>query len=46
MAQEALRREDELKRISRINEEEDEEGDLGEEDGRIDNVSADFTCYQ
>ena len=46
VAQEALRREDELKRISKINEEEGEEGDWGEEDGRIDNVSADLTCYQ
>ena len=46
VAQEALRREDELKRISKINEEEDEEGDWGEEDGLIDNVSADFNCYQ
>ena len=46
MAQEALRREDELKRISRINEEEGEEEDWGEEDGRIDNVSADFCCNQ
>ena len=45
MAQEALRREDELKRISKINEEEGEEEDWGEEDGLIDNVSADFTCY-
>ena len=46
MAQEALRREDELKRISKINEEEGEEEDWGEKDGLIDNVSADFTCYQ
>ena len=46
VAQEALRREDELKRISKINEEEDEEEAWGEEDGRIDNVSKDFTCYQ
>ena len=46
VAQEALRREDELKRISKINEEEDEEEAWGGEDGRGDNVSADLTCYQ
>ena len=46
VAQEALRREDELKRISKIKEEEGEEEDWGEEDGLVDNVSADFTCYQ
>ena len=45
MAQETLRREDELKRISKIKEEEGEEEDWGEGDGLVDNVSADFTCY-
>ena len=40
MAQETLRREDELRRISKINEEEGEEEDRGEEDGLIDSVSA------